>query len=286
MKEQALWLYQQVTRRSRHALLQELRSTAQVPVAILFYHRVADSSPNDWTIGRDDFCRQLDWLQTNLEVVSLEEAQSRIRKPNVKQSVAITFDDGYADNAEFAIPELQRRGIRATYFVSTDFTESQQAFPHDRALATHLRPDSLEELRYYLELGMQLGAHTRSHCDCGTLADPGQIEHEILGSARQLETWLGIQVKYFAFPFGMPQNMTQAAVDCILKNGFKGFCSAYGAWNWPIGDEHSSEAIHLRRIHADPGLQRLKNWLTLDSRKLRQRVALPFDLTSLDSIQL
>ncbi len=34
--------------------------------------------------------------------------------------------------------------------------------------------------------------------------------------------------------------------------------------------------FHLRRIHADPKLERLKNWLTYDSRKLREKVVLPF----------
>ncbi|MEO8272011.1 MAG: hypothetical protein ABI557_20040, partial [Aureliella sp.] len=34
--------------------------------------------------------------------------------------------------------------------------------------------------------------------------------------------------------------------------------------------------FHLRRIHADPKLEKLKNWLTYDSRKLREQVVLPF----------
>jgi hypothetical protein len=41
--------------------------------------------------------------------------------------------------------------------------------------------------------------------------------------------------------------------------------------NWP-----KSIGFHLRRIHADPGLERLKNWLTLDRRKLQDTTELPF----------
>ena len=45
--------------------------------------------------------------------------------------------------------------------------------------------------------------------------------------------------------------------------GFAGVCSAYGGYNVP-GDD----PFHLQRIHADPDIIRLKNWLTVDPRKL------------------
>ena len=53
--------------------------SGKLPVAILFYHRVADDDPNSWTMGTRAFQRQIDWLQRNFDLVSLEEAQSRIR---------------------------------------------------------------------------------------------------------------------------------------------------------------------------------------------------------------
>jgi hypothetical protein len=48
------------------------------------------------------------------------------------------------------------------------------------------------------------------------------------------------------------------------RAGYQGACSAYGGYNWP-GDDH----FHLQRIHADPEMLRLKNWLTIDPRKER-----------------
>jgi len=69
----------------------------------------------------------------------------------------------------------------------------------------------------------------------------------------------------------MPRNTSQCAVDLLLRAGVAGFCTAYGEWNWP-----NSSGYHLRRIHADPGLQLLANWLTLDPRKLTQRISVPF----------
>lgn len=272
MKEQALWLYRQLTAPSRRRLLAELRDDGRVPIGILFYHRIADQHPNTWTLSCADFARQLDWLQTHFDIVSLAEAQRRVRSANCEQpTISLTFDDGYAENADYAIPELLRRGLTATYFVSTDFVTNRQGFPHDLASGTYLPPNTLEQLRDFAAQGIEIGAHTRSHVDLGAIHDPAILESEIVGSARDLERWLDCRVRYFAFPFGLPENTSQMAVDLILQHGFEGFCTAYGAWNWP-----NTAGFHLRRIHADPGLEKLCNWLTFDSRKLHERVHLPF----------
>lgn len=272
MRESALWLYQSLTLRTRKKRLESLRLQGRSPIAILFYHRVADTSPNDWTLPCADFVRHLDWLQDNYDVVSLAEAQRRIGSPSCdRPTVALTFDDGYGDNADFAIPELVRRGLTCTYFVSTRFVETGEPFPHDVEVGVPLRPNTIAELREFSNMGIELGAHTRNHPDLGRLSDR-EVEHEICSSIDDLEQWLGEAVRYFAFPFGLPQSTSQHGVDTIAARGLQGFCTAYGALNWP-----GSSGFHLRRLHADPGLQRLKNWLTLDPRKLIDRHVLPFN---------
>jgi peptidoglycan/xylan/chitin deacetylase (PgdA/CDA1 family) len=130
----------------------------------------------------------------------------------------------------------------------------------------------VEQLREFAGHGIEIGAHTRSHANLGEIHDPATLESEIVGSARDLESWLERPVRYFAFPYGLPENTSQVAVDVIQRHGFEGFCTAYGAWNWP-----NSGGYHVRRIHADPGLEKLCNWLSFDARKLHERVQLPFD---------
>jgi peptidoglycan/xylan/chitin deacetylase (PgdA/CDA1 family) len=272
MRESALWLYQQLTRRSRRQLLDSLRERGEMPVAILFYHRIADKHPNAWTMSRRNFAEQLDWLQQHYDIVSLAEAQRRIRAPFCdRPTVAITFDDGYSENAEYAIAELARRNLTATYFVSTEFVRTGLPFPHDQKAGIPLAPNTVDELRSFIDLGMEIGAHTRNHPDMGQIGKVELIRDEIGGSIDDLRRWLKIEARYFAFPFGLPQNVTQAAVDVIQELGMAGFCTAYGALNWP-----KSDGFHMRRIHADPGLERLKNWLTLDRRKLHDTTELPF----------
>ena len=82
---------------------------------VLFYHRVADTHPNQWTISTKLFERQMRWLRDRFDVISLREAQQRIRRgTNSRMAVSITFDDGYADNCDFAIPLLHEWNMRGT----------------------------------------------------------------------------------------------------------------------------------------------------------------------------
>jgi peptidoglycan/xylan/chitin deacetylase (PgdA/CDA1 family) len=275
MRESALWFYRNMTRVKRDRLLAQLSHEGNVPIAILFYHRVADNHPNKWTIGQDDFRRHLDWLQQNFDVVSLAEAQRRIRAPHCdRPTVSITFDDGYSDNARYAIPEIIQRELTCAYFVSTSFVTSRQPFPHDAAAGVPLLANTIEELRQFVEQGIEIGAHTRTHLDIGKLPVE-RFNDEIKGSIDDLERWLNITVRYFAFPYGMPHNTSQASVDFLASLGIRGICTAYGAFNFP-----GQSGFHLRRIHGDPRIERLKNWLTFDPRKVYDDQTLPFNEAS------
>ncbi len=70
--------------------------------------------------------------------------------------------------------------------------------------------------------------------------------------------------------------MSQAAIDILRAANLKGMCSAYGEFNRP-----DTDLWHIRRIHGDSGILRLKNWLTLDPRKLRRKKQFPFTLAPL-----
>ncbi len=198
--------------------MSELRESGNCPIAILFYHRIADRHFNDWSMSASDFAAQLDWLQKSFDVVTLEEAQRRIRSSfNDRPSVAITFDDGYAENSQFAIPELLRRNMPATYFVATDYVCTGEPFPHDRERGIPLPVNTIDDLRHYAEAGIEIGAHTRSHLSCGGVTDVNRLRDEIAGSAQQLEKWCQVPIRYFSFPYGMPENMSQLAVDVVRE---------------------------------------------------------------------
>jgi peptidoglycan/xylan/chitin deacetylase (PgdA/CDA1 family) len=261
----------------RLALNRRLRHTKQLPSAALFYHRVADTQPTPWTISNQDFRKHIQYLKNNFDIVSLETLQSQTGlQSNPKMMVAITFDDGYAENFEQAIPMLLDERIPFTYFVSSNYILSQHYFPHDLKLGLNLRPNTPEQIRFLADQGVAIGAHTRSHADMGKVTSHDEIRGEILGDIRVLEALTGKPIQYFAFPYGDVQNMSQAAIDVLREANLKGMCSAYGEFNRPQMD-----LWHIRRIHGDPGMLRLKNWLTLDPRKLRRKKQFPYNFPPL-----
>lgn len=235
----------------------------RAPVTVLFYHRVADDRPTPWTCSRALFEREMLWAKRHFDMVSLAEAQRRIREGNPRPAVSITFDDGYADNNDFALPLLVREKIPCTYFVSSHFVRHGISFPHDAQRGLKLRPNTLDELRHWAAEGIEIGAHTRTHPDVAKLDDPGRLRDEVVGAGEELQQFLRRPIRYFAFPYGVPRTMTPRAFELAYEAGYDGVCSAYGAYNFP-GDD----AFHVQRIHGDDDFLRFRNWLTVDPRKL------------------
>lgn len=95
-------------------------------LSIVIYHRVLPEADH-FLGGRGDissFDQQLRYLTRNFNVLSLSEAVAHLRAATLPaRAVCITFDDGYADNAEIALPLLQKYGVTATFFIATGFLD-------------------------------------------------------------------------------------------------------------------------------------------------------------------
>jgi len=239
-------------------------ASGRAPVMVLFYHRVADRVVNGWSMPWATFARQIRWLRRNFDLVSLAEARRRVAAGwNDRPTVAITFDDGYAENCERALPFLIEHKIPVTYFVASRNVLEGRPFPHDVAAGRPLPPNTVDQLRRLVAAGVEIGAHTRTHADLGSVDDDEVLRDEMAGCRRELVEAFQCPVQFFSFPYGLRRNLSGRAFALAREIGFDSVCSAYGGYNFP-GDD----PFHLQRIHADPGMIRLKNWLTVDPRKL------------------
>ena len=238
-------------------------AAGRAPVMVLFYHRVADDATNAWTMSTAKFAHQMRWLQKHFDLISLEDSQQRIRTTNHRPSVSITFDDGYGDNCDFALPLLIKMQIPCTYFVTTHSVIHRKPFAHDLARGHRFRPNTIDELRALAAAGIEIAAHTRTHADLGQVHDATKLHEEVITAGEELQAAIGKPVRYFAFPFGLHANLNAAAFRLADEAGYEAVCSAYGGYNFP-GDD----PFHLQRIHGDDVMIRLKNWLSVDPRKL------------------
>jgi peptidoglycan/xylan/chitin deacetylase (PgdA/CDA1 family) len=106
------------------SLLSLLSPGGRNGLSILIYHRVLPHKdplfPSE--VDAAEFSAQVGMLKAHFNVLPLLEAVRRSKEGTLpRRAAAITFDDGYADNAEVALPILQRHGLHATFFVATGF---------------------------------------------------------------------------------------------------------------------------------------------------------------------
>ena len=100
-------------------------------LSILIFHRVLDGPdplfPDE--VDRARFDRLMGLVARSFRVVTLGQALAALEQGRLApRTLAITFDDGYADNAEIALPILQRHGLAATFFVATGFLDGGRMF--------------------------------------------------------------------------------------------------------------------------------------------------------------
>ncbi len=111
--------------------------------------RWATCDPN-YTLRRDLFARSLAFFRRHYRLVSLQDVLDARRgvRPLPKRALLVTFDDGWADNADHALPELQDAQVPALMFVAADAIGRRQPFWQERVVAGWRRGAlRVEELR-------------------------------------------------------------------------------------------------------------------------------------------
>ena len=174
---------------------------------VLYYHEVRPES-------RAAFGRQMEILLRSATATRADRTDEL--KPNTHHA-AVTFDDGYQNVIENALPELQKRGIPSTMFI---ITEALGRFPDwltnpsDSArLQKIVSPDRLRELPPEI---MDVGSHTLTHRRLTKISEE-QARQEIAESGLKLERLLNRKVKLFSFPFGA---MNDRLVEVCRESGY------------------------------------------------------------------
>lgn len=190
---------------------------------VLLYHRIGEpaADPHDQAVSPATFASHLEMLRSRCAVLPLEELLDRLPgRAYPDGTVAVTFDDGYADNLTAAWPVAERLGVPFTVFVTVKPVLDGQLFPWDEQ-EDQGRPLTVAELRELASLpGVGIGAHTMTHAKLSALSLHAQ-RHELAKSRARLEGLTGRRVDLLAYPFGKPDDLAPETPGLAEATGYR-----------------------------------------------------------------
>ena len=193
---------------------------------VLAYHAIADlvgaAVLEPYGVPPRVLARHLDLLQRlGFHFVSAEETLRSLegRGGLPRRAVLLTFDDCYEDLLHAALPILERRAIPAVAFAVSGHVGGSNAW--DQAIgAPGLRLLDVEGLRELARRGIEIGAHSRSHCALPGLPDRA-LHQEIAGSVADFEAEGLVRPRLFAYPYGeCDERVTKATARAGLRAAF------------------------------------------------------------------
>ena len=198
------------------------------PVPILLYHSVSETpSPamRDFTVSPARFARQLDAIAaTGATVLTVSQYVAALDAGTLPARVVIiTFDDGFADFYDHALPALGERALPCTLYVTTGFLEGRPGLRvSGRPLDRMLQWRQLRELR---AVGIELGAHSHSHFYLDTLSRD-VARDEIVSCKTFLELEVQHPVSSFAYPNG---HLSSSVKRLVIEAGYDSACGVRNA---------------------------------------------------------
>ncbi|HEY0792724.1 MAG TPA: polysaccharide deacetylase family protein [Chthoniobacterales bacterium] len=207
--------------------INELVRSANTGLPVVVFHKVDDPRPEanlkeyyvtpevyrNWVadLASAGF-RTVDFSQLAAPAVSLPSPRDK--------HVLISFDDGFVGTLQQAGVPLQQHGFSAIQFIVADLLGKRNEW--DLGKDTAMQPLMDEaQLRDWLALGHQIGAHTRTHPDLTTLSLL-EAREQIVGSKKKLEDSFQIPIRHFAYPYGA---YTQPLAELVAEAGFETACT-------------------------------------------------------------
>ena len=203
-------------------------------VPVLNYHQVEQKNGNPLTLWPDQFEAQMAYLaEEGYTTITIDEMMDALEHgtPLPEKPVIITFDDGYADNYEYAYPILKKYGFKATIFLIYDFTN---AYPN------YLTWEQIDEMK---QSGLiRFESHTMTHANLAELDSADELRHEIADSHDLLSEKIGYDMHYIAYPGGRVnpeiEEITRAA-------GYRGGFTVHYGLSTPTEGRYQMDRIPI-----------------------------------------
>lgn len=227
---------------TRFALLASLACIFhKVVPTILMYHSISDDGAF-FSVSSHAFDRQLSWLKkAGHQFFTLDALFQQLHAGTnvLHNAVFVTFDDGYRNNLDQALPILEKHQVPATIYVCSDFVENGRS---DKGIPI-CNQSELQRLANHPLI--TIGGHTKSHPKLSKLSNDDALEEMILGK-NALEIMIGKRIYHFAYPKG---DYSFATTKLVSQAGFA------TAVTVNAGSVNPSDFPYaLKRVPVDQGL--------------------------------
>ncbi|MCD2422145.1 polysaccharide deacetylase family protein [Niabella pedocola] len=204
---------------------------------VLCYHQVRNRLPSDtkhdrsYIVSLTTFHEHMKMLKDSGYHTILPDQWIAFLKRGVllpKKCFILTFDDGTRGQFENALPELDRYGFKAVFFIMTVSVDKSRYMTGT-------------QLRHLADEGHVIGCHTWDHHDVRFYKQADWFV-QLVQPTQQLERLTGSRIRYFAYPFG---SWNKAAIQQLINDDYELAFQLYG----PVNPE--APAFTVRRILVD-----------------------------------
>ena len=186
--------------------VEEQKDSAQISASVLMYHHVgslpekADTIRKGLTVSAEEFESHVKYLVDNdYQVMSFAKLDTLISQKKVpKKLVILTFDDGYDDNYNDALPIMKKYSVSGTFFIISNKVDSSEYMNQD-------------QLKGLILAGNEIGSHSVSHPSLEKYKGQA-LEKELTKSKEDLEKMTGGKIISFCYPAGKYNDDTVKAV--------------------------------------------------------------------------
>ena len=219
---------------------------------ILMYHKVNDIPENPTTVPVGRFDEQLaQVVELGYQPVDLDAVLDHytLGTPLPDKALLVSFDDGYRDTLENALPVLQKHGVKAVIFVPVAYMEDETPLPHETHLVERGMRNPTLDWGLMRELdagGVRVESHGIAHRPLAEVSLDEAVR-EIAVSKLKLEEQLGRPVRAYAYVKGSEAHFHPVHESILKQAGYEIAFTSISRMNTPW-----TNPFRLGRYNVEP----------------------------------
>ena len=178
----------------------------------------------------NSFKNQIQKLSKEYDFISPKEFEKIIRLGKLKgKKLLLTFDDGFKSNRVIAESVLKNTGIKAIFFIISDFIGLKinslnyskiirNIYPNGPTLNELSEPMDFDDIQFLINSGHTIGCHTATHKMLSKISKTIDLKEELVDSKNNLEKTFNIKIKHIAYPFGTFESIDKKSLKLISES--------------------------------------------------------------------